>query len=253
VAALPPDEDGAQGDAGRDRQPRDRSAVAGRHRLDPDHDGEHRGEGGRRADQVEGRACGVTGLGQQPGTHRQQQEHRRHGQEEDGGPVRGLQDGPAGEWSDEAADREARRPHAERLPALGGFAEHRADQREGGRHERRPGHPEQAAARDQCRGARGRGGEHRRRGEGRGPDQEEAPAAYAVSQHPHGQQRAGAQEHVEVHDPQQLPAVGVQVGRDPRQGQVEQVGVHRDDQARQGQHREPGPLPAGRAGRAVRR
>src|SRR5918993_1081700 len=70
-----------------------------------------------------------------------------------------------------------------------------------------------------------------------------------VAEGAHGDQRPGGQEPVDVDDPQELAAGGLQIGAELGHGQVEHGQVHGVEQAGQGDHGQPDPFPpAGPAG-----
>ena len=76
------------------------------------------------------------------------------------------------------------------------------------------------------------------------PIMQQPAAADAVAERAHGDQGAGDQEAVDVDDPQQLGAAGLEVRAEARHRQVQHGQVHGIKHARQGKHGEPNPLAA---------
>ena len=128
------------------------------------------------------------------------------------------------------------------LGALLGVGEHREDQRQRRRCQGRPGDAQQRPSRDQLPGAGRQGGQDRHHPEGGGPGQQQSAAADPVAQGAHGDQEPGDHEPVDVGDPQQLGAAGLQLGAERRHGQVRHRQVHGVQHTGQGEHRQPDPL-----------
>ena len=105
-----------------------------------------------------------------------------------------------------------------------------------------PASPSSAASHDQHLGA----GRERRQNRGDtkdgGTDQEETPPPDPVSQGAHGDQGRGNQEAVDIENPEQLSAAGLEVGADRRDSQIEDREVHGVEQAGQGDDRQANPL-----------
>jgi hypothetical protein len=116
-----------------------------------------------------------------------------------------------------------------------------------------PASPSSARVVDQHLGAAREGGKHRADAErGRADEQQPAPAD-PVAERAHRDQRASDQEAVDVDDPQELGAGRAQVGAERGQRQVQHGQVHRVEQARQRDHRQPDPLAASGLDRDRRR
>jgi hypothetical protein len=136
-----------------------------------------------------------------------------------------------------------RRPHRHRPPALGRIGEQVADDRQRRRHDRRAGHAEQGAGRDQPLGGRRERGEERRRPESGGAQEQQFLAADAVAERAHRDQQAAEHERVDVADPQHLRGGGRQFVLKRRDRQRQHRAVHRDQQQREREHAERCPLP----------
>ncbi len=113
---------------------------------------------------------------------------------------------PTDERADSAARRDARDPHADGDGSLSGVEEHVSDERERRRRERRTGHAEQGAGRDEHGGAHRKGRGERDGAEGASADQEKPSPTDPVSQGAHRDEESREQEPVDVGDPQQLSA-----------------------------------------------
>ena len=107
----------------------------------------------------------------------------------------------------------------------------------------RPGDAQQRPAGDQLLRAGRQGRQHRHHPEGGGAGQQQPAAADPVPQGAHGDQEPGDHEPVDVGDPQQLRAGWLQLRAERRHRQVQHRQVHGIQQTRQGQHRQPDPLP----------
>ena len=79
--------------------------------------------------------------------------------------------------------------------------------------------------------------------EGSGPDEEQPAAADTVAERAHRDQEAGQHEAVDVGDPEKLGARGLEIRGQRGHRQVEDGQVHRVQEAGQGDHSEPDPLP----------
>ncbi len=218
-------------------------AVGGRF-LDGVHHADHADEGEADADQVPGAGDRVLGLGQQFDADEDQGDHHGEVDEEDRAPPEVLEQGSADDGSDGRAGRGGGAPDADGEAALPGVVEDVADQREGGRHQGRAGHAEQGPGDDHHLGAGRVGVEDRDGAEGGGSDEEQLLSAYAVAEGAHGHQESGDDEGVDVADPQQLGAGGLEVLTEGGRGEAEDRGVDRDQQHGQDEHGEREPAPA---------
>ena len=203
-----------------------------------------------RAEQVRAACLGIPELRQQHRSQDQQERHHRDAHQENRAPPEVLQQEPTEGRADHGASRVAGDPDRDGDPALLRVEEHVANQGEGGRRQGRPGEAEHRASRDQHLRALRERGEHRRDAERGGADQQQPAAADPVAQRPHGDQRPGDQKAVDVDDPQQLRAAGLEVRAERRHREVQHGQVHRVEQAGQGDHGEPDPLAARRLGAA---
>ena len=97
------------------------------------------------------------------------------------------------------------------------------------------------------------GGEDRRDSEGGRADEKKATTADPVAERAHRDQGAGHQEAVDVGDPEQLRARRLELRGQRRHRQIENGQVHRVEEARKGDHREPDPLAPPRPGNPGRR
>ena len=112
-----------------------------------------------------------------------------------------------------------------------GIVEHVADQGQRGRRQRRTRDPEQRAARDQHLGRPRKRGDHRGEPERCGADEEQPAAADPIAEGSHRNQRSRDEESVDVDDPQQLRAAGVEIGAQPGHGKIEHGEIHGVEQA----------------------
>ena len=106
-----------------------------------------------------------------------------------------------------------------------------------------PAIPRSARAATSIAGPASVRGEDRRDAERGRTGQQEPPASDAVAQRAGGDEQAGDQETVDVHDPQLLGAGGTEVRGQVWQREQHDEGVERDEKRRQGQHGEANPLP----------
>ena len=134
--------------------------------------------------------------------------------------------------------------HAERGGALLLVREQHGHERHRRRRERRAREPLHGAGGDEHLGARRQGREHRGGAERAGAGEQHLAPPDPVAERAHGDQGAGDEEAVDVGDPQQLSAAGIQVGRQGRNGQEQDREVHRDEHARQREDGERDPLAA---------
>jgi hypothetical protein len=88
--------------------------------------------------------------------------------------------------------------------------------------------------------------------EGGGADQQELAPAYPVAERAHGDQRARDEEAVDVDDPEELRRGRLEIDAELRDREIEHGEVHRIEQAGQGDHGQPQPVPARRLGRGCR-
>jgi hypothetical protein len=175
---------------------------------------------------------------------RQQQDHHRHGQQEHRAPPEALEEQPTGDGADRGAGREAHDPHRDRERPLPVVEEHVPDQRERGRRQGRGRDPEEGARGDEHLGAGREGGEDGRSAERGGADEQQPAPADPVAQGAHRDEQPGEKEAVDVGDPQELGAAGLEVGAQLRDREEQDRQVHRVEQAGQGDHGESDPLPA---------
>jgi hypothetical protein len=204
------------------------------HRQDRDH---RQGRGGK----VQPSGTRVAVLGQHPRAQHQQDGHHRQRQQEDRAPPEPLQQRPTQHRADRAADREGADPHGDGQRPLPGVLEHVKQQRQRRWRQGRPGDPQQRPGHDQHLGAGGERRQQRDDPEGRGADHQQPAAADAVAEGAHGEQRPGDHEPVDVDDPQQLGAAGLQVGADGRDGQLQHRQVHHVQHVGNREHRQPDP------------
>ena len=235
-------EEEADAEAEEDREQRSLLESARGDLLQPVDQCQHGDDGEAGADEIQATGVRVAILRQQPRAEREQQKHHGHSDEKDGAPPEELEQQPAQQRAQRGTDGEARRPHADRERPLLGVEKHVPDERERRRGERRRGHSEQRARHDQHLDARREGREHRADPEGGGADEEQAATADTVAERAHRDQEAGQQEAVDVRDPEQLRARGLEIGGQRGHRQIEDGQVHRVEQARQGDHSEPDPL-----------
>jgi hypothetical protein len=92
------------------------------------------------------------------------------------------------------------------------------------------------------------GGQDRENPERSGPAEQEPSAADPVSQRSHRDERAGDEKAVDVDDPEELGAGGMEVRADLRDCQVENGQVHHVQQARQGEDAQANPFASGCSG-----
>ncbi len=182
-----------------------------------------------------------SGLGQQGGSEREQQGHGGQRQQEDRPPPVPFEEQPGDHGRDEPADGERGGPDAEGDAAPATVREQHADQRERRRHEGRSRDALAGTRGHERRCGRGERRGRRRGGEGGGSPQEEATAAEPIRQCAHHEQRSGQEEAVAVDDPQLLRGGRADLCRELRQGEVEHVPVHGDQQTGEDEHGEPGP------------
>jgi hypothetical protein len=130
-----------------------------------------------------------------------------------------LEQGAADERPDGGTDGKAGAPDADGLCALGFIFEHRPQQRQGRGCQGRAGQAEQGTGGDQHPGA-GRERRGSRGGaEGGSADEQHLAPADAIAEVADRDQRAGQHEAVDVDDPQQLRAAGLQRRAEVRHGE----------------------------------
>ncbi len=240
---LPPHEYDRKGDAGEERQQRQQVQAVPGDLLEPVDDRQQGGQRNRDARRIEPAGRRVAVLGQQQRTQDEQQHHRGYAEKQHRSPPETLEHCAADERADDRADGKATDPDSDRGGPLPRVAEQVHDQGQCGRCQRGAGDAEERACRNERRGARGVRGEDRRGAERRRTAQQEPPAADAVSQRAGGDEQAGDQEAVDIHDPQLLSAGGTEVRGQVWQREQHDEGVERDEKRRQGQHGEANPLP----------
>ena len=199
---LAADEHGAQSQACQDGHRRPPSRAVLGELLDAVNDRQHGDQRQGRAEQVQPTRTGIAVFRQEPWPQREEQQHYRDGHQEHGAPPEVGEQCAADQRADRGTGREAGSPHPDGQGALLRVEEHVADQGQGGGRQGGRGDPEQCASRDQHLGASGEGGEDGAKAERGGTEQEEPAATDAVTQHPHGNQRSGQQEAVDVDNPE---------------------------------------------------
>ncbi len=228
----------------------DVAAVAvDRRLLDGVDDAHDAHQGQRDAGDVPGAGIGMAGFGDHPDADDDQEGHHRKVDQEDRAPPEVAQQKAAEDRADGGTGRGHRAPYADREAALLGVVEEVADQRQGGRHQRRTGHTQQGAGGDHHLRGGGVRTHHRQPAERDGADQQQFLAADAVAEAAHGDQETGDDEGVDVADPQQLGARRLQILTQERGGQAEDRGVDADQQ--DGEDEDGEGEPAARSGLIV--
>ncbi len=214
--------------------------------LDRVDDADHADEGEGDAGQVPGARVRVLRLGDQLDADEDEDGHDGQVDEEDRAPPEVLQEEAADDRSDGRAGGGHGAPDADGEAALARVVEEVADERQGGRHQGRAGDAEEGAGDDHRLGAGRVGVEHGDGAEGGGTDEEQLLAADAVAEAAHGDQESGDDEGVDVADPEQLGAGGLQVLGEEGGGEAQHRGVDRHEQDGQDEDGEGEP-PAGAA------
>lgn len=176
--------------------------------VDHGQDGDQRHH---RAAEVQPARLLVTVLRQQNGTEYEQDHHDGDADQESRAPPEVVQQESAEQRSEGATHREAGHPHTDGDGALRGVVEHVADQGQRRGHQGRARDTEQCPGHDQHLGAVGERGECRGDAEGGGAGHQQLAPPDPVTEGAHGDEQAGDQESVDVHDPQQLRRAGPQV------------------------------------------
>ena len=160
-------------------------------------------------------------------------------------PPEVLEQPPAGHRAEGDGDAGRGGPDGDRRgPLLGGGEDVDEDRQRGGEHQRRADAHRRPPA-DQLAGAVGQGGERREQGEQGEADLHHALAADAVAEAAGGHQQAGEDEDVGVDDPLQLAGRGTELGRQRRQGDVDDRAVEDDDEHGRAEHGEDQPAAGG--------
>ncbi len=191
---------------------------------------DHQQDAGERkdsAEKIDGLCVGIAVFGQELRSDRKKQHHHRHCQQKHRAPPEILEHHAAEERTDYATDRVAGNPHADGERPLMLIEEHIADQRQGGRCDRRTCDAKQRARRDQHSSASRIRRDNRGDSEGDGSEKQQSTPAYPVAQRAHRDQRTGDEEPVDVENPQQLRAGGFQVRAQMGHSQVQHCEVHR--------------------------
>ncbi len=229
---LPPYERDQQARADHQRQHRERVG----HRLaaaQPLHAQDHAEQPGRRhqrADDVPGPGAVALGLGQQQPPHREADQHQRDVDEEDRAPPEVLQQEPAEQRPDRRADRGHGAPDADGQRPLPPVGEDLPQDRQRGRHDHRAADAEQRTGQDQHVGVVGEGRERGGDPEEGVAEEQDPSAAHPVAQRAEEDQQRGADERVDIDDPEQFDRAGPEVLGDGGDRHVQHGGVDGDEQ-----------------------
>lgn len=198
--------------------------------LDAQHHAEQPGRRHQGADDVPGTGAVALRLGQQQPPHRKTDQHQRNVDEEDRTPPEVLQQEAAQQRPDRRAHRGHGAPDADRERPLAPVRKDLAQDRQGRGHDHRAAHAEQRPRRDQHLGVVRQGRHTGGHAEQRVPEEQDPSAADAVAQRAEQDQQRGADERVDVDDPEQLDPAGPQVLGDGGDRHVQHGGVDGDQQ-----------------------
>ena len=135
-----------------------------------------------------------------------------------------------------------RAPDTDCLGALTRVDEDRADQTEGGRHQRCTGNTLQHAGGNEHLGTDSESGDDRGETEADCADQEQFSPTDPVAERTHGDEQTGEHERIDVDDPQQLRAARLEVGADERKRKIEHRAVDCDEQHSKGKDYQARPV-----------
>ncbi len=198
--------------------------------LDAQHQAEQTAGRHERADHVPGAAPVTLRLGQQQPSDRQADQHQRDVDEEDRTPPEVLEQEAAEQGPDRRAHRGDRAPDAYRERPLTPVGKDLAEDRQRRGHDHRAADAEQRPRHDQHLGGVGEGG-HRAGDAEEGVAEEQDPsAADSVAERAEEDQQRGADQGVDVDDPEQLYRAGPEVLGDGGHRHVQHGGVEGDEE-----------------------